>query len=341
MRVLVTGGTGYVGAHTVRALVAAGHEIRLLVRSPDRIRPALEPLDVPAPPHVVGDVTDPVAVRRALDGCHAVVHAANVYAFDGRRAHEMASVNPRSTELVLGTAHELGLDPIVHVSSYVALLPPSGGRPLTGRSPVGTPAGPYARSKASAETVARRLQEAGAPVVITHPGAVWGPHDPHLGETARVAVTILRGRLPVFPPGPMAVVDVRDVAVAHAAVVQPGRGPRRYLLVAEDVPFTDLVGILRRATGRRLPGVVLPHPVARRIVAGPRVPGALEGAWYAVQRARCDSTEARRDLRVTFRTAEESVVDTVLWLAQHGHLAPREVGDLAALVPLPADGPPR
>ncbi len=125
MQVLVTGGTGYVGSHTVRALVDAGHEVRLLVRSAERMRRALEPLGVPPPPHVVGDVTDPVTVRRALDGCDAVVHAANVYALDARRAQEMASVNPSSTELVLGTAHELGLDPIVHVSSYVALLAPS------------------------------------------------------------------------------------------------------------------------------------------------------------------------------------------------------------------------
>lgn len=332
MRVLVTGGTGYVGAHTVRALVDAGHEIRLLVRSPDRIPPALDPLGVPPPPFVVGDVTDAGDVRRALEGCEAVVHAANVYALDGRRAQEMASVNPRSTELVLDTAHRLGLDPIVHVSSYVALLPPPDGRSLTGDSPLGAPAGPYARSKAAAETVARRLQEAGAPVVITRPGAVWGPHDPHLGETAQVAVMILRGRLPLLPPGPMAVVDVRDVAAAHAALIQPNRGPRSYMLVSEDVQFADLVRILRRATGRRLPGVVLPYPVARRILGGRRVPGSMEGPWFSLQRARCDSTDAQRDLGVTFRPAAQSLEDTVLWLAQQGHLGPRQIGDLAARV---------
>ncbi|MCV2489357.1 NAD-dependent epimerase/dehydratase family protein [Geodermatophilus sp. YIM 151500] len=328
MRVLVTGGTGYVGAHSVRALVAAGHDVRLLVRDPGRIRPALDPLGVDPPEHVSGDVTDPAAVRRALDGCEAVLHAANVYALDSRRAREMAEVNVHGTELVLRTAHDIGLDPILHVSSYVALLPPPDGRPLSADSPVGRPAGPYSSTKAAAERVARRLQEEGAPVVVTNPGGVWGPHDPHLGDTARVAVRMLHGRLPVLPPGPMAVVDVRDVAAAHAAAMTPRRGPRRYLLVAEDVPFADLVGMVRRATGRRIPGLVLPLPVARPLIgARRRVPGSLEGPWYALQHARCDSSATVRELGVALRPAEESVRDTLRWLVQAGHVPARLAGD--------------
>jgi dihydroflavonol-4-reductase len=336
MRVLVTGATGYVGAHSVQALLQAGHDVRLMVRSPERIGPALDPLGVPPLPYVVGDVTDASAVRRALDGCEAVLHAANIYALGGRRVGEMRSVNPRGTELVLGAAHDLGLDPIVHVSSYVALLPPTDARPLTGDSPTGRPAGPYARSKAEADAVARRLQDAGAPVVITYPGAVWGPHDPHLGETAQVALMILRGRLPLLPPGPMSVVDVRDVATAHAAVMERGRGARRYVLVAEDVAFADLVDMHRRATGRRLPGVVLPYPVARLLFGRRWVPGALEGPWYAIQRARTDSSAAQRDLGVMLRSAEQSVGATLRWLLERGHLDPRLAGDLA--IPSGASG---
>lgn len=181
MRVLVTGGTGFVGCHSVNALVDAGHDVRVLARAPERLRPALDPLGAGPVECSVGDVTDPAAVRQALQGCDAVLHCANVYALSRRRAAEMATVNPRGTEVVLGTACELGLDPIVHVSSYVALLPPPADG-LTADAPVGQPAGPYARSKAASEAVARRFQAQGAPVVITHPGAVWGPHDPHLGE---------------------------------------------------------------------------------------------------------------------------------------------------------------
>ncbi|MFD6756940.1 SDR family oxidoreductase [Micromonospora gifhornensis] len=76
MTVLVTGGTGFIGSHSVAALRAAGHPVRLLVRDPARVSPALRPLGVePAELEVVaGDVTDPAVVAAAVQGCRAVLH---------------------------------------------------------------------------------------------------------------------------------------------------------------------------------------------------------------------------------------------------------------------------
>src|SRR5262245_17856127 len=110
MLMVVTGGTGFVGSHAVAALVGAGHRVRVLARSPDRVRGALAPLGVDDVETVIGDVTDPAAVRRALDGCDAAMHAASVFSFDAQRSEEMRAVNARGTENVLGTAHRLGLD---------------------------------------------------------------------------------------------------------------------------------------------------------------------------------------------------------------------------------------
>ena len=168
MRVLVTGGTGFVGSHTVAALVEGGHQVRLLVRNPRRVTAALTPLGLQGAnlDTMVGDVTDPAAVDQAVRDCEAVVHAGSVYSLDSRDARRIRQVNVRSTDLVLGTAHRAGLDPIVYVSSTGALLQPNG-QTLTPDSPVGRPPGPYFGSKAEAERVARRYQEAGAPVVIT------------------------------------------------------------------------------------------------------------------------------------------------------------------------------
>ena len=330
MRVLVTGGTGFVGAHSVKALLDAGHEVRLLVRAPDRIAAALGPLGIGSVDHVVGDVTDPGAVRRALDGCEAVLHAAGVYALARGRAAEMGSVNARGTEVVLGAAHALGLDPIVHVSSYSALLPPGADGVLTADAPVGHPAGPYARSKAEAESIARRLQQLGAPVTITQPGTVWGPHDPHMGESARIAMTILRGRMPIALPGPLAIVDVRDVANVHTAVMRRGLGPRRFLVVAADVMFADLIDTVRRATGRRLPAVGFAAGLARRTIGARRsVPGNLEGPWIAMQGARCDGSATEAALGLSLRPPEESVTDTIRWLHATGELDDRRAGRIA------------
>jgi dihydroflavonol-4-reductase len=127
MRILVTGGTGFVGSHTVAALLGQGHDLRLLVRDPRRVTDALTPLGLQAADldTMAGDVTDPAAVEQAVRDCEAVVHAGSVFSFDSRDAGRIRQVNVRGTELVLGTAHRAGLDPIVYVSSVVALLPPT------------------------------------------------------------------------------------------------------------------------------------------------------------------------------------------------------------------------
>src|SRR5215510_2324706 len=158
MRLLVTGGTGYVGSHSIAALVAAGHRVRVLARSPERIPAALAPLGVDDVETAIGDVTDPAAVERALEGCDAVLHAASVFSTDARKAEEMRAVNVRGTEIVLGSAHRLGLDPIVFVSSELALLPPAGGEVLVPDSTVKRPPWPYCRSKADSELVSRKFQ---------------------------------------------------------------------------------------------------------------------------------------------------------------------------------------
>ena len=173
-----------------------------------------------------GDVTDDAAVERRSQGADAVLHAASVFSMDARRADEMRAVNVRGTDVVLGTAHRLGLDPIVYVSSELALLPPAEGEVLTSSSPVRQPSWPYCRSKADSELVARRYQHDGAPVVSVMPAAVWGPHDPHFGEGVTRATNVLKNRYPIVMRGGMHIADVRDVAAVLAAVMTPGRGPR-------------------------------------------------------------------------------------------------------------------
>jgi len=207
MRVLVTGGTGYVGSHAVAALVESGHEVRLLVRSPDRVVASLGPLGVSVPDVAVGDITDAGSIDAALAGSDAVVHAASVYSLDPRDAPTIAATNVRGTETVLDAALRAGVDPIVYVSSYVGLLPSTD--VLGPGSPVGHPTPPYARSKADSEIVARRHQEEGDPIVSVIPGSIWGPHDPYCGKSCRLVSGILRTRLPFGFGVGLRIADVR------------------------------------------------------------------------------------------------------------------------------------
>jgi dihydroflavonol-4-reductase len=340
MRVLVTGGTGFVGCHTVAALAADGHQVRLLVRDPRRITPALGPLGITQVDAVVGDVTNLATVRQAMRGCQAVVHAACVYALDPRRAAVMAHTNPTGTDLVLGAAHRQGLDPIVYVSSVGVFWPTTTAR-LTAGSPLGAGVGPYTRSKLAAEEVARGYQQAGAPVVITYPAGVLGPHDPHLSDTVRAIRDLLRGRSPVLPRGRMTYVDVREVAALHAAVLRPGRGARRYLLASAAVPLVDLAGVLGELTGRRLPTTTAPDWLlqggsrlmdrAQRLVSL-RLPVSAEAVAATLSTGAdvvVDDTATRQELAVGRRELRQTLVDTVHWLAQQGHLTARQAGALA------------
>jgi dihydroflavonol-4-reductase len=295
--VLVTGGTGYVGSHSIAALTRAGHRIRVLARSPNRVPSVLAPLDVDGVETVQGDVTDPAAVERALEGCDAVLHAASVFSLDARKADEMRSVNVRGTEIVLGSAHGLGLDPIVFVSSELALLPPAGEEVLTPDSPVKQPPWPYCRSKADSELVARRYQKLGAPVVSVMPASVWGPNDPHLGEGVTLATNVLRRRYPIVMPGGMHIADVRDLAAVLAAVTVPGQAPRSYLVTGHYVSMPDLIRTLADLSGRRIPFAILPPGVPRRFRARGRCRPAPGEHAPAVGRRGHLGDELRRPVR--------------------------------------------
>lgn len=340
MRVLVTGGTGYVGCHTVAALAGQGHEVRLLVRTRERIAPALGPLGIAGVGAVAGDVTSAEAVEQAMLGCDAVVHAASVFSFDPRRAAVMQQTNSAGTGTVLGAAQRHGLDPIVHVSTIGVFLPVTTAM-LTADAPVGAGVGPYTRSKIAAELVARGYQQAGAPVVITYPAAVLGPHDPHLGDSVSFVRDLLRGRLPVLPRGRLNFVDVRDVGALHAAVLRPGRDARRYLLGGPVVEIVDVAALLGELTGRRLPQTTAPDWLLRRgsrladraqRLVPVRLPVSAEQVALVINvRADVvvDDTAARQELAVERRELRETLADTVRWLAARGHVTARQAGALA------------
>lgn len=326
------------GSHAVAALAGAGHRVRVLARSAEKIPAALGPLGVEGVETAIGDVTQRAAVERALAGCDAVLHAASVFSLDARKAGEMNAVNVRGTEVVLGTAHHLGLDPIVHVSSEVALLPPADGEVLTPDSLVKQPPSAYCRSKADSELVARRYQALGAPVVSVLPAGVWGPHDPHLGEGVTFAANVLRNRYPIVMAGGMHIADVRDVAAVLAAVMQPGRGPRSYMVTGHYLTMPDIIGTLGDLTGRRIRFLTFPawflaafgqtaDLVQRRLRT--RLPWSGESMWIVNCDARCDDSTTRHELHFEPRPLRETFADTVHWLAETGHLTPRQAGRLA------------
>ncbi|GAB3244651.1 NAD-dependent epimerase/dehydratase family protein [Nocardioides dilutus] len=336
-KVLVTGGTGFVGSWITSALLEAGHGVRLAVRRPEQVAKTFSGRDVVPDDVMVVDLLDSASVARALDGCDAVVHAAALFSLDPRRAKEMLATNERATRTVLETAVEAGCDPVVHISSTVTLLRRAG---TDNSLPLGDLDLPYSRSKIASERVARGLQERGASVVSVYPGGVYGPADPYLGEQATRLAWIARGLFPIWPAGGMHTVDVRDTAALVAACLQPGRGPRRYVVPGHHMTGDDLYRIVGAAIGRRRPHVSLPAwavPAAtapidvlhRLLPKGWRYPADREGAEVGARNTRFDTSPAEQELGVRARPLEESLRDTLTWLVDAGHLpATYRVGSL-------------
>ncbi|GIF07012.1 SDR family NAD(P)-dependent oxidoreductase [Actinoplanes siamensis] len=340
MLVLVTGGTGFLGSHTAAALTRAGHRVRVLARDPARVPGRLAPLgaDACAVETAAGDVTDAVAVRRALRGCDAVLHAAGVYSFDTRDRARLAAVNVRGTETVLEAARAAGTGRVIHVSTFGALLPGTDD-PLTVHSAVGVSREPYLAAKAAAERIARGHQATGTPVTICYPPATLGPYDPGLGDQTTRIRNALRGLMPFWPRGGFPVGDVRDVAELHVALLAPEIVGDRWFAPGRYTTTTDLVAALRRVTGRALPAL---FPPARAMLPLGRLAGAAQrvlpvhlpaeyGAIYTCAVGRpVDTAATDRLLGHGPRPLETTLADTVAWLHAAGHVDARRAGHAAA-----------
>jgi nucleoside-diphosphate-sugar epimerase len=337
MIVCVTGGTGFVGAHSAAEIVRRGHRVRLLARDRARVARALDPLgvDPAAVDVVVGDVTDPGAVAEAVRGAGAVLHAAAVYSFDSRDREALRRTNVRGTELVLDAARRAGAGRIVHVSSVGALFPSAAGT-IGPWSPVGKPREAYLASKAAADEIARRHQDEGAPVLISYPPALLGPHDPHLGDQNARLRDLVRGLMPIWPRGGLPLGDVRDTATLHADLVTGDSFQgTRFFGPGTFLSTKDYVATVRAATGRALPVVFLParamFPIGHLADLAQRVwrwhIPAEYGALYVCAVA---VPVAAGAVTAPSRPFEETVRDTLRWLHETGRLRPPITPDLSA-----------
>lgn len=341
MLVSVTGGTGFVGSHTVAALLRAGLDVRVLARDPDRAAPVFEELGVDGGriEFVAGDVTEPAAARRAVRGADAVLHAASVYSFNVRARAAIRATNIVGTEQILEAAVKAGVGPIVHVSTVGALFPSKSG-PIGPDSAPGRPREAYLASKAESDRIARRHQAAGAPVVITYPPALLGPHDPRLGDqTGRLRDT-LRGLMPMWPGGGFPLGDVRDTALLHARLfAEPGElsglreqgGVGRLFPPNRYVTTREYVSALREATGRGLPCFFVPArallPAARAADAAQRlwpwhIPAEYGAVYTCVHAVPVEPTATEAPSRPLART----MADTVRWMLKAGLVTHRQAG---------------
>ncbi|MCB1842631.1 MAG: SDR family NAD(P)-dependent oxidoreductase [Halioglobus sp.] len=337
MKIFVTGGTGFIGLHTCRELLAAGHELKLFVRNPKKAK-ALFGKQVRSV--VVGDIASAADVRRGLRGCDAAIHMAAMVSTSKDDAERVYQTNVSAAENVLGLAAESGCNLIVHVSSVTAIYNPKA-RTLDHESPPGQAQNAYGRSKVACERFARKLQEDGAPLHITYPASVIGPDDPGLTEPHAGLIAQLFGIGLNMPSGNQWV-DVRDVAAAHRALFAKPLKPGRYPLGGHFVKWRDLIATLERLTGRNLVTVPMPGVTMRLLgrtldaikpLFDPDMPITHEAMVYATNWVKMDNRKAEKDLKLTFRPFETSLVEAIRWLEQENYITRDQAGKLSRHAP--------
>jgi len=316
MKVCVTGATGFVGAHVAAALAERGDEVRVTVR--DRRR--LAALDGRVVESIDADVLDRRSMRRALEGCDTLFHAAGMVA--SRPHGQVWQVNAVGPRIAVESAAEAGVQRVVLTSSVASIGPAKGERAATERNPY-PPSGTgllYTDSKYEGERAALAAGDRlGIDVVSVCPSYVLGPalNRARPGETStRIVANYLRGRLPAIVDAYTNIVDVEDVAAGHLLAAERGRAGERYIVGGDNMRWSEVIERVARIAGVRHPLIVLPPEIVgvADILKRAGVPfGVLEGIRLMAPDWRYSSAKARRELGYRPRRASETLKRTVDW----------------------------
>ena len=240
MKVLVTGGTGFVGPAIVQALVDAGHTVRVLERKPGRSA------GLPSQEAVQGDVTDPASLQRATEGQDVVVHLVALLAGP---PEEFQQVMEQGTRDLVAAATEAGVRRFVLMS---ALGVDEQTKDLV----------PYYHAKWEME---RTVQGSGLEHVIFRPSFIFGPGGGALQQFARIAK--LAPVTPIVGPGTQRIqpIWIEDLAAYFAAGVdKPEAAGRTFELGGPDtVTWNEFWSLLKSTLGKRRPSIHVPFGLMR------------------------------------------------------------------------------
>ena len=319
---LVTGGTGFVGAAVVRALLEEGRGVRALAR-PGSDRRNLQGLDVEI---VEGDLRDAASLKQAVAGADQVFHVAADYRLWVRRPADLYEANVTGSQALIRAAAEAGANRIVYTSSVAVLATARPGAPANEDTPVSVDnmIGHYKRSKFLAEQAVMAEVSAGAPVVIVNPSTPVGPRDIKPTPTGRLIRDAAAGKLPAYVDTGLNVVHVDDVAAGHLLAARHGTTGRRYILGGENLSLRDILALIAEAARRDPPKVRLPRrplfPLAWASEAWARMTRTdteplltVDGLKMAGKLMWFSSARAEAELGYTHRPAGDAIQDAVNW----------------------------
>lgn len=311
----------------MRCLLAAGHEVRCLVR-PGSDRRNLDRLPVEISE---GDLRDTASLQRAVSGCDNLFHVAADYRLWVPDPATMYEINVSGTQALILAAAEAGMKRMIYTSSVATLGLNPDGTPANEETPssLATMTGHYKRSKFLAEQIVQQLtDEHKLPLVIVNPSTPIGPCDIRPTPTGRMVLDTLCGRMPAYVNTGLNVAHVDDIAQGHLLAYAHGKPGERYLLGGENMTLLQILQTIDEISGKQikrinlhwrliLPAAWLMEKIATITEIEPRA--TVDGVRMAKKKMFFSSEKAVRELGYKYRPAAEALRDAIAWFLDNGY----------------------
>ncbi|HEY2769462.1 MAG TPA: NAD-dependent epimerase/dehydratase family protein [Solirubrobacteraceae bacterium] len=323
-RVFVTGGSGVIGRALVSRLVARGDDVVALARS----EAAARELADRGAQVVTGDALDQKALERGMEGSAVAFNLAGVNSLCVEDPVPMEELNAFGPVVAVRAAHAVGLPRLVHTSSAATIgeAPGTVGTETTRHR--GWYLSTYERTKTEGERAAfATAASVGQDVVCVNPSSVQGPG--RSGGTGRVLLAFLDGRLKVFVPTNVSLVDIQDCVEGHLLAAEHGVAGERYLLNGMALSITDALALAADVAGVDARPRLLPRQVATLSASvversfrllGRKPPVCREMVRTLLHGHRYDGSRAARELGLVYTDPRETLRRTVEWARAEGLL---------------------
>lgn len=323
-RVFVTGGSGVIGGALIGRLVERGDEVTALARS----EPAARALSERGAQVVRGDALDEQVLRQGMEGCELAFNVAGINTLCVEDELPMQRLNAEQPALLVRAARRAGVARVVHTSSAATIGEPPGAIGNEQTPHRGWYLSTYERTKTEGERAAlAAAREYSQELVCVNPSSVQGPG--RTGGTGRFLLAFLDGRLKVFVPTNVSLVDISDCVEGHLLAAERGRNGERYLLSGITLTILEALALAGEVAGVERKPRLLPRPVAMAAaaatergfrLAGRRPPVCREMVRTLLHGHRYDGSRASRELGLNYTDPRETLRRTVEWARGEGLL---------------------
>ncbi len=321
MLIFVTGGNGFVGSRVVHELIEQGHQVRALLRQTSSTKRIA---------HLSyekwrGDILDEASLLQGMKGCDGVIHLASFSSWSEINSPKMPEVVIEGSKNVFAAAQKLGSLKVVYVSSSTAINGTD--LPIVQDEKACFDLGKkysYAWAKNRVEEIATELVSQGQKIIIVNPAEVYGPHDDQ--EITCGNLKDFAKSNPIFVcSGGTSVVHVDDVAKGIVAALEKGRVGERYFLGGENLTIQELAQLTISILQKRKKILKVNNKLLlffatvgqRAKIPLPFNPHVIP---YATKYWFFENQKAQEELGVVFRSAEETLRDTLAWMEKAGKI---------------------